>query len=45
SKKPWKLVYTEEHPDRSSAIKREKEVKSKKNKEYIEHLVRASRQS
>ena len=45
SKKPWKLVYTEQHPDRSSATKREKEVKSKKSKEYIENLVRASRQS
>jgi len=45
SKKPWKLVYTEEHIHRSSAIKREKEVKSKKSKEYIEHLVRASRLS
>jgi len=45
SKKPWKLVYTEQHPDRSSATKREKEVKSKKSKEYIENLVSASRQS
>jgi len=39
SKRPWELVYTEEHPDRSSAMKREKEMKSKKSKEYIEHLV------
>ena len=45
SKKPWKLVYTEEHPDRSSATKREIEVKSKKSKEFIEHLVKASRLS
>jgi putative endonuclease len=45
SKRPWELVYTEELPDRSSAMKREKEVKSKKSKEYIEHLLRASRQS
>ncbi len=45
SKKPWALVYTEEHPDRSRAIIREKEIKSRKSKSYIEALVRASRQS
>jgi putative endonuclease len=44
-KRPWDLVYTEEHPNRSSAIKREKEVKSKKSKEFIEQLLRASRLS
>jgi|GEM_PF-169266 len=45
SRKPWKLVYTEEHPDRSRAIIREREIKSRKSKGYIEALVRASRQS
>ena len=44
-KRPWKLAYAEEHPDRSRAIMREKQIKSKKSKEYIENLVRASRQS
>ena len=43
SKRPWKLVFCEELPDRSRAIIREKEIKSKKSKSYIEHLVRASR--
>ena len=42
-KRPWNLIYHEEHPDRSSAIHREKEIKARKSKEYIERLVRASR--
>ena len=45
AKKPWKLIFSEEHPDRSSAIIREKEIKSRKSKKYIDALVRASRQS
>jgi len=44
TKRPWKLVYKEEHADRSSAVRREKEIKSRKKKEYIENLVRTSRQ-
>ena len=42
-KRPWKLVYSEEHIDRSRATRQEKEIKSKKSNSYIEHLVRASR--
>jgi putative endonuclease len=38
-KRPWKLVYSEEHPDRSSAMKREYEIKSHKRKTYIEDLI------
>jgi len=45
TKRPWKLVYTEEHPDRSCATRREREIKSRKSKSHIETLVRASRQS
>jgi putative endonuclease len=45
AKKPWKLVFSEEHSDRSKAIIREKEIKSRKSKSYIEALVRASRLS
>jgi putative endonuclease len=41
---PWELVYTEEHPDRSIAIKREQQIKSRKSNAYIESLVRTSRQ-
>jgi putative endonuclease len=36
---PWELVYKEEHPDRSSAVRREKEIKSRKRKKYIETLI------
>lgn len=42
-KRPWKLVYSEEHRDRSSAVKRENEIKRRKSKEYIESLVECSR--
>jgi len=42
--RPWKLVYSEEHPNRSVAVKREKEIKNRKKKIYIDTLVRTSRQ-
>ena len=45
TKRPWKIVFYEKHPDRSSAFIREKEIKSRKSKSYIEALVRASRQA
>jgi putative endonuclease len=45
SRKPWKLVYTEEHPDRSSAMKRENGIKRRKDRAYIEGLVRTSRRT
>ncbi len=35
---PWKLVYTENYSDKISAEKREKEIKSKKSRKYIESL-------
>jgi len=41
SKRPWQLLYSEEHPDRSTAIKRENEIKSRKRKKYIETLIEA----
>ncbi len=44
-KKPWKLLYSETHPDRSTASIRENEIKSRKSKSYIETLVKASRQT
>ena len=43
SKRPWRLVYHEEYPDRSSATKREYEIKGKKRKAFIDQLVRTSR--
>ena len=44
AKRPWQLTFYEEHPDRSSAMKREYEIKSRKKKGFIENLVRSSRQ-
>jgi len=45
SKRPWKLAFCENHPDRSSARTRENEIKARKSKKYIEDLIRMSRQS
>ena len=41
-KRPWKLVYSEEHPNRSSAAKRESEIKAHKRKAFIEALIHKS---
>ena len=35
----WKLVYAESFPERSAAIKREREIKKKKSKKYIRWLI------
>ena len=43
AKVPWSLVHKEEYLTRSEAMKREQELKNKKNRDYIKHLVRASR--
>ncbi len=32
---PWVLVWSEEHPDRSSAMRREREIKSWKSARWI----------
>jgi putative endonuclease len=39
SKGPWRLVYFEMYADRSSALKREREIKAKKSRKYIELLI------
>ena len=39
SKRPWKLVYYEKFESRSSAIKRENQIKSWKNRSLIEKLI------
>ncbi len=39
SKMPWRLVYFEMFETRTAAIKREKEIKLKKSRKYIEVLV------
>jgi putative endonuclease len=45
SKIPWEVAYLEQYPDRSSAMAREEEIKKRKSKEFIDSLVRKSRQS
>jgi putative endonuclease len=36
---PWRLVYHEVFSSRLEAIKREREVKSKKSRSYLEFLI------
>ena len=39
---PWKLVYYEEFENKTDALKREREIKNKKSRKYIEFLVGSS---
>jgi putative endonuclease len=36
---PWKLIYSERFPDKVSSMKREKELKSGKGREFIRSLI------
>ena len=38
-KVPWKLVYYEIYKDKTSALKREREIKKKKSRKYILELI------
>ena len=40
--RPWKLVYSESFENNSDALKREREIKSKKSRKYIEYLIECS---
>jgi putative endonuclease len=40
---PWKLVYDEKYATRSEAVRRERQIKSWKDRDMIERLVSASR--
>ena len=40
---PWALVYSEEYATRSEAMRRERQIKSWKDRQLIAQLVRASR--
>lgn len=40
NKGPWKLIYTESHNTRSEALKREKQLKSFRGREFIKKLIR-----
>jgi putative endonuclease len=42
AKVPWRLIYHKIVDSKSEAVNREKEIKAKKGREYIEHLVRTS---
>ena len=42
SGRPWRLVYSETYSTNSEAIKREREIKSKKSRRYIEFLIESS---
>ena len=33
--RPWKLIYSEEFPNKSAAIKRERELKSHKGRDFL----------
>jgi len=37
--RPWKLVYTETLQNKTEALVREKEIKKKKSRKYIEWLI------
>lgn len=39
SRGPWRLVYFEKSPSRHVALKREREIKSKKSRQYIQALI------
>ena len=39
---PWVLKYFERFPERALAVKRELEIKRKKNRKYIESLIAKS---
>ena len=39
SGRPWRIVYTEQYPDRSGAVRREYEIKRRKSRTYIETLI------
>jgi predicted GIY-YIG superfamily endonuclease len=39
ARRPWRFVYSEQHPGRSSAAKREYEIKSHKRRAFIEKLI------
>ena len=36
---PWELVYSEEYVTKTEALKREKAIKKKKSRKYIEYLI------
>ncbi len=43
TKTPWEIVFEEHHPDRSTAFRREQQIKNLKSTLAIERLIRTSR--
>jgi putative endonuclease len=43
NKAPWRLLYKEVLNSKAEVMNREREIKGKKGREYIDYLVRASR--
>ncbi len=37
---PWEIVYTETFKNKSEALKRERSIKRRKSREYIEQLIK-----
>lgn len=37
---PWKIVYAESFEDKSSALKREKEIKNRKSRKYLQRFIK-----
>ena len=40
ARRPWRLVYSEEYAARAEAMRREREVKGKRSRTFIESLTR-----
>jgi putative endonuclease len=39
---PWTLAYSESFNSRSEAVKREREIKNKKSRKYIDYLIQTA---
>jgi len=39
SRRPWRLKYFEAYPTRKEAMKRERYLKCRKDRKYLEHLI------
>jgi len=40
SKRPWKVIYSEKFENKSDALIRERQIKRRKSREYVETLMR-----
>ncbi|MGD8748468.1 MAG: GIY-YIG nuclease family protein [Balneolaceae bacterium] len=41
--RPWELVYSEEHESKAEAMKREKQLKSAKGRQFVWDLIHENR--